>query len=145
LPLCFAYGSNMDADAMRARCPGASLIGRARLPRHRRAAMREGYLTVVRDPRGEVRGLLWDVPLSAMPALDRYEGVARRLYVKQQQMVIAEVGPRRALVYFGANAGPGVLEAAYAAQVRAAAETAGLTDVAAEIAALERAERAPRR
>ena len=76
MPLCFAYGSNMDRDAMAARCPASRPIGLARLARHRPAMMREGYLTVTRDPRRDVHGLLWDVALADMAALDRYEGVS---------------------------------------------------------------------
>ena len=56
-----------------------------------------------------------------MAALDRYEGVGAGLYRKVQQIVIAPAGARRALVYFGANAGPGVLRRDYCAQVLATA------------------------
>ena len=122
MPLCFAYGSNMDQAAMAARCPGAKALGLARLPRHARTVMREGYLTLVRDPRRAVTGVLWDVPLSNMAALDRYEGVGDGLYRKVQQMVIGPAGARRALVYFGANAGPGQLRRDYHAHVLAAAQ-----------------------
>ena len=44
---------------------------------------------------------------------------------KRTQPVIAERGPKRALVYFGANAGPGALRPAYIAEVLAA-PSAGL-------------------
>ena len=37
---------------------------------------------MVRDPRRTIWGLLWDLALSDVPALDRYEGVAGGLYVK---------------------------------------------------------------
>ena len=126
MPLCFAYGSNMDQAMMAARCPGAQALGLARLPRHARAVMREGYLTLARDPRCDVTGILWDVPLSNMAALDRYEGVGEGLYRKVQQLVIGPSGARRALVYFGANAGPGVLRRDYHAQVLAAARACAL-------------------
>ena len=58
MPLCFAYGSNMDWGAMFARCPGAKALSLARLQSHRRAVMREGYLTLVRDPGQEVTDVL---------------------------------------------------------------------------------------
>ena len=50
MPLYFAYGSNMDEAAMRARCPKSRAVGLARLARHRFALMADGYATVVRDP-----------------------------------------------------------------------------------------------
>jgi len=130
MPLCFSYGSNMDAAAMAARCPGAVALGLARLPRHRLQAMREGYLTAVRDPRRDLWGVLWDVPLSNMSALDRYEQVASGLYRKSLQMVIGGKGARRALVYFGANAGPGVLKPDYFSAVLEAAKAAALPPAA---------------
>jgi len=121
MPLYFAYGANMNREAMARRCPRSKALGLARLARHRLAAMREGWLTAVRDPRASVHGILWDVALSDVPALDRYEGLAQGLYAKIAQPVLTESGPRRALVYVGANAGPGASRPDYLAEVLAAA------------------------
>ncbi len=121
MPLYFAYGSNMDVEAMARRCPRAKPLGLARLARRRLAIMREGWLTAARDPRGDVHGVLWDVALADMRALDQYEGLAAGLYVKALQPVIGERSAKQALVYFGANSGPGVAAAEYIAGVLAAA------------------------
>ncbi len=126
MPLYFAYGANMDVVTMATRCPRSKSIGLARLMRHRLAAMREGWLTVVRDSRATVHGVLWDLALADVPALDRFEGVGGGLYVKAFQPVIAPGGAKRAMVYFGANAGPGRLHADYVAGVLAAAQAWGL-------------------
>src|SRR5271166_4589170 len=132
MPLYFAYGSNMNAKAMARRCPGARPLGLARLARRRLAVMREGWLTVVRDPRSSVHGVLWDLSLSDVPALDRYEGP---LYAKISQPVITESAARRALVYIGANTGPGTLRPDYLSEVLEAARAWPLPREA--IAALE--------
>ena len=121
MPLYFAYGSNMDVAAMARRCPRAKPLGRARLARHQLAVMREGWLTAARDPRSDVHGVLWDVAFADMRALDQHEQLASGLYTKTQQPVIGERGAKQALVYFGANAGPGVATADYIAGVLAAA------------------------
>jgi hypothetical protein len=123
MPLYFAYGSNMDAGAMARRCPRSKALGLARLERHRLALMREGWLTAVRAPTSAVHGVLWDLALSDIPALDRYENLAQGLYVKLTQAIIAERGPKQAIVYFGVNSGPGVPRAAYLAEVLAAARS----------------------
>ena len=139
MPLMFAYGSNMDVAAMAARCPRSKPLGIARLMRHRLAAMREGWLTVARDARATVHGVLWEVALADVAALDRYEGVGGGLYVKSLQAVVAAGGARRALVYLGANAGPGQLRPDYAAAVIAAARHWGLpAESLAALAALAR-------
>ena len=83
--------------------------------------MREGWLTAIRDPRAAVHGVLWDLALADVPALDRYEGLARGLYVKVAQPVVAKGGAKRALVYIGANAGPGAPSLDYIEGVLAAA------------------------
>jgi gamma-glutamylcyclotransferase (GGCT)/AIG2-like uncharacterized protein YtfP len=121
MPLMFAYGANMDVAAMATRCPRSKPLGVARLMRHRLVAMREGWLSVARDARSNVHGVLWDIALADVAALDRFEAVGSGLYVKRLQAVVAEGGPKRALVYFGANAGPGVLRPDYLAEVSAAA------------------------
>jgi hypothetical protein len=111
----------MDVAEMARRCPRSTPRGLARLPRHRLAIMREGWLTATRDPAGAVHGGLWDLALADVAALDRFEALDDGLYVKAVQPVIAEGGPKRALVYFGANAGPGEANASYLGQVIAAA------------------------
>ena len=132
MPLYFAYGSNMNAKAMARRCPGSKALGLARLARHRLAVMRQGWLTAVRDPCSSVHGVLWDLALSDVPALDRFEGP---LYAKIAQPVITESAARRALVYIGVNAGPGTLRRDYLSEVLAAARAWPLPREA--IAALE--------
>lgn len=126
MPLYFAYGSNMDLAAMRSRCPASRPVGIARLPRHRLVIVREGYASVVRDPRRTVFGLLWDLALADVPALDRYEAVASRLYVKTSQPVLTDRGPKRALIYVATGAAGGPARPGYVEAVIAAAEAAGL-------------------
>jgi hypothetical protein len=123
MPLYFAYGANMNVNAMARRCPRSKALGQARLERHRLAVMREGWLTAVRDPRSAVHGVLWDLALSDVAALDRYEGLPDGLYAKLAQPIIAERGPRQAVVYFGANSGPGTARPEYIADILAAARS----------------------
>lgn len=126
MPLCFAYGSNMDVAAMAARCPASRPLSLARLNRHRLVIMREGYASVVRDPRGTVHGMLWDLALADVAALDRYEGVAGGLYVKALQPVTTPQGSRRALVYLGRGGEGGRPRPGYLEGVLAAGRAAGL-------------------
>jgi hypothetical protein len=123
MPLYFAYGANMDIAAMAQRCPRSKPLGLARLMRHRLSVMREGWLTASRDMRACVHGVLWDLALADVSALDRFEGLGDALYSKTSQPVVAAGGPKRALVYFGANAGPGKARGEYILSVIAAART----------------------
>lgn len=128
MPLYFAYGANLDVPAMAKRCPRSKPIAPAKLMRHRLAIMREGWLTVTCDPNATVHGLLWDLALSDMPALDRYEDLATGLYTKISQPVVTTGGPKRALIYVGANVGPGPGDRDYLASVLAAARALPLPD-----------------
>ena len=121
MPLYFAYGANMDVAGMAERCPRSRPLGPAKLMRHRLAIMREGWLTAARDPRGCVHGVLWDLALADVAALDRFEGLSDGLYSKAAQPVVAAGGPKRALVYFGAYAGPGKADGPYILSVIASA------------------------
>jgi gamma-glutamylcyclotransferase (GGCT)/AIG2-like uncharacterized protein YtfP len=122
MPLYFAYGANMDVGAMAQRCPGAKPLGVARLPRHRFIITRDGFASVVRDPRSVVHGVLWDLALSHVRTLDTFEAVDRGLYVKISQPVIAAAGPRRALIYVGSSAAVGAPLPGYLESVLASAE-----------------------
>lgn len=129
VPLYFAYGSNMDVAAMARRCPASRPLGVARLARHRFAILEAGYATVVRDPRATVHGLLYELALADVPALDRYENVVCGLYRKVIQPVLRrEGGPVQALIYIGAGPSEGRAEPGYMEGVIEAARTAGLPD-----------------
>ena len=128
MPLYFAYGSNMDRAAMAARCPGATALGPARLVRHCFIVNTDGYAAVRRDPHRVVWGLLWDLALADVPALDRYESLATGLYTKTVQPVLAAAGPRRALVYLARSSTAGAARAGYMENVVAAATAADLPE-----------------
>jgi gamma-glutamylcyclotransferase (GGCT)/AIG2-like uncharacterized protein YtfP len=129
VPLYFAYGSNMDMAAMARRCPASRPLGLARLARHRFAILQAGYATVVRDPRSTVHGILYDLALADVAALDRYEDIARGLYRKATQPVLRkEGGSVRALVYVGAGPSEGRPRPGYMEGLIEAARTAGLPE-----------------
>ncbi len=123
MPLYFAYGANMDVEAMARRCPASKALGVARLPRHRFIITRDGYASVLRDPRREVHGVLWDLALSDVRTLDKFEEVDRGLYSKINQPVIASTGPKRALVYLASTAEIGAPRPGYLESVLASAES----------------------
>lgn len=122
MPLYFAYGANMDVAAMALRCPGSKPLGLARLPRHRFIITRDGYASVVRDPRRVVYGVLWDASLSDIRTLDKFEAVNSGLYVKITQSVLVEGGSRRALIYVGCSGFIGKPRPGYLENVLASAQ-----------------------
>ncbi|HEY8567498.1 MAG TPA: gamma-glutamylcyclotransferase family protein [Beijerinckiaceae bacterium] len=126
MPLVFAYGSNMDQAAMARRCPASRPLGPARLPRHRFVITTAGYASVERDPRRTAWGLLWDIAVADMPALDRYESTGTGLYRKAVVSVIASGGPRRAVAYLARDSAPGTPRPGYLEGVLAAGQEIGL-------------------
>jgi hypothetical protein len=128
MPLYFAYGSNMDQAAMLQRCPASKAVGIGRLMRHRFLVFDEGYASVVRGPHRVVGGMVWDLALADVPALDRYESLTTGLYTKVVQPVVTAKGPRRAVVYVGRSAKPGTPLPGYMEGVVEAALHAGLPE-----------------
>jgi hypothetical protein len=123
MPLYFAYGSNMDREAMRLRCPKSRPLGRARLARHRFFIMSNGHGSVKCDPRMDVHGVLYDLAFSDMPPLDHYEETGRGLYRKISQPVLRDgAAPVRALLYIGALAQEGMARGDYLDRIVAAAQ-----------------------
>ena len=92
---------------MARRCPRSKPLGPARLMRHRLTAMREGWLNVTRDARASVHGILWDVALADVAALDRFEGVREGLYVKALQSVVTASGAQARACLFRRQCRPG--------------------------------------
>lgn len=73
----FAYGSNLNIEQMRRRCPGAEIVGTARLLDYQlafRGSKTGSYLTVIPEDGGIVPIGVWRVSDADLDALDRYEG-----------------------------------------------------------------------
>lgn len=131
--LYFAYGSNMSAGQMAARCPGAELAGLAELPGYRLAfdlpsERWNGYVAdIVPDAASTAYGLLWRVTGAHMAALDRFEGVASRRYRRLTVEVRTPAGEQlSATAYAVVAPGPeGPPSDAYFAIIAAAAREYG--------------------
>ncbi len=96
-----AYGSNLNTQQMVYRCPTARRIGSGMLKGWRLAfkGLRTGsFLTILRDPDGEVPVGLFEVQEWDEEALDRYEGYPV-LYQKIEQSVQTEKGQVKGFVY----------------------------------------------
>jgi gamma-glutamylcyclotransferase (GGCT)/AIG2-like uncharacterized protein YtfP len=129
MPLYFAYGANMDLAAMRRRAPNSRALGRARLARHKFFIMQSGFASVKRAPHADVHGVLYDLALSDVSALDRYEEVGRGLYTKAVQPVLRDgASAVRALVYLGASTAEGKPAPDYIAAILTGARENGLPD-----------------
>ena len=74
-----AYGSNLNVQQMRWRCPGARIIGTAELQDYRllfKGSKTGSYLTVEPEKGCTVPVAVWEVTEQDELALDRYEGDA---------------------------------------------------------------------
>ena len=107
--LYFAYGSNMDPDQMKCRCPSAEFKCRAKLPEHRLAFTRKssnrgcGVADVVPDEDKDVWGVVYEIDEQDVACLDRCEGYRpgrpehQNAYVRQARKVLQEGEPKRPL------------------------------------------------
>jgi hypothetical protein len=77
----WAYGSNLNPEAMAARCPGAIKI--APLALNNGALVFRGVADVVNRKHAKVHGGLWWINRNHEDTLDRYEGVNSRFYLKR--------------------------------------------------------------
>jgi hypothetical protein len=78
--LYFAYGSNLDPDQMRTRCPESRVVGLAALPDHRLTfplhseSWGGGAAGVSHAHGSTVWGVLYELSESDLASLDRHEG-----------------------------------------------------------------------
>jgi len=102
LPVYFAYGSNLEPDQMRTRCPESRILCRAILPDHVlvfRGFSRdwEGAVATVEPAPGEVvHGVVFEVTPADIDSLDRYENYlgpqhAANLYDRVRRTVQLEL------------------------------------------------------
>lgn len=75
-----AYGSNMNIEDMKLRCPAAKVVGRRYLNGYR--LMFNRYATIVEDKNSSVPVLIWEISDNDENQLDIYEGYPK-LYHKE--------------------------------------------------------------
>ena len=96
----FAYGSNMNLEQMKYRCPAAEVVENVRLENYRLAfrgrAPGNGVATVLPEKGSCVEGVLWKITEACEKSLDFYEGFPsfygkESIRVKNQDGVEKEV------------------------------------------------------
>ena len=126
MPFYFAYGSNMDRDAMGVRCPRSLPLGAGWLTGFRFVVTVDGYASISPEAASMVYGLIWHLDPRDEATLDDYEEVAGGLYTKTTQSVCTTGLDRQALVYVGQGSFPGEPRPGYMESVVAAAEACAL-------------------
>lgn len=129
-----AYGSNLDPEQMRQRCPhspsrGPGWLEGWRLTFGGEDLGWEGSLaTVVEDPGSRVFVMLYDVPTQDESVLDEIEFATTRLYNKIRVRVQALDGTQVAWLYVLDGYEGGLPSARYLGVMADAAEGAGAPD-----------------
>jgi gamma-glutamylcyclotransferase (GGCT)/AIG2-like uncharacterized protein YtfP len=121
----FAYGSNLEVDAMRERCPSARPLERAILPDWEFRINERGFATVVRHPGKTVHGALWELDPAAESALDAYEAIDEGLYRKEIHSVVVAGQAREVMVYLATHSRPGRPHSGYLEGILEAARSWG--------------------
>jgi len=89
-----AYGSNLNMEQMRWRCPGAKVYGTAVLKDYRllfKGSKSGSYLTVEHAPGFEVPLGIWKTSARDEANLDRYEGYPTFYYKKDLTLQVTDL------------------------------------------------------
>lgn len=102
-----AYGSNLNTEQMRYRCPSARVIGTAEIPGYRllfKGSKTGSYLTIEQADGYSVPVGVWEVSQNDELQLDRYEGFPVFYYKKEMTLPVrgirtGKVRRRKVFVY----------------------------------------------
>lgn len=127
--LYIAYGSNLNLDQMKRRCPTAEVVGTATLRNWRlwfRGSENNAVATIERERRFTVPVLIWRIQPQDEFALDRYEGWPL-LYRKETLRITVNGKRTYAMVYIMNTAGHpyGIPSMGYLATINAGYQQAG--------------------
>lgn len=103
--LYWAYGSNLNVAHMASRCPKAKKLGRLFVTDA--ALVFRGVADVTVLEGSVVPGGLWRITRECEAALDRYEGVASRFYLKRYLRVKVE-GKKQDVLFYQMRMSTGV-------------------------------------
>jgi gamma-glutamylcyclotransferase (GGCT)/AIG2-like uncharacterized protein YtfP len=95
----FGYGMNTNIESMARRCPGAHLIGKATLPKHKLVFKYHADIEVADT---DMEGVLWEVGAIEMQSLDYMEGYPA-YYDRKEVWVETPKRKYKAWVYYMAD------------------------------------------
>ncbi len=106
----FAYGSNMDLDQMKARCPGAKVIGVGELKHYNISftrwsrAWNSGTADILPERGGKIYGALYDLSLEDLKKMDKFADYPNS-YIRQDVMVCCQEEHLPAMTYIARRSG----------------------------------------
>ena len=86
-----AYGSNLNIEQMKRRCPQARIIGTAEIKDYEllfKGSLTGSYLTIEKSMGGRVPVAVWETTEADEAALDRYEGFPTFYYKAEMELDI---------------------------------------------------------
>ncbi len=99
--LYIAYGSNINLEQMKFRCPEATVVGKGTIVDHEllfKGNKLSAFATVEPKEGAGVPVLVWSITEDDEKALDRYEGYPR-FYKKEELKVKTEKGMEKIMAY----------------------------------------------
>jgi gamma-glutamylcyclotransferase (GGCT)/AIG2-like uncharacterized protein YtfP len=126
--LHFAYGSNMSRALMLGRCPQARPLGAASLSGWRFLITPDGFASIAPRAGAVVHGVLWNLTVRDLAAINAYESIDSGLYLRRNLTVRHEGSPARAMVYVARRQGEGRPRSGYMLEVTEAAREWTLPD-----------------
>lgn len=97
-----SYGSNLNKEQMKYRCPGAKAVAVTMLKNHRLVFQGRKYgahANVIKAPGYQVPVAFWKINEEHERALDIYEGVRGGYYTKEYVPINVDGKPEKALIY----------------------------------------------
>ncbi len=128
--LYFAYGANMNIQAMSLRCKSSEYLGVAILKEFRFEINSLGVATVIPDTAHSVYGILWLLSKEDEEQLDYFEGVEQNYYYKRKHAVYSQNSPHKqsALIYIATDNQPGCPRKDYIEDIISSAKLEGFED-----------------
>lgn len=115
--LYIAYGSNLNIEQMKYRCPTAKLVGIGTLENCAmdfRRISSSAYATIHPEEGSFVPVAFWKIDQKAERALDMYEGYPRFYYKRTLNITSADGSTKNAMVYImNSRATPGIPSSHY--------------------------------
>lgn len=110
----FAYGSNLCIRQMNKRCQDNLRLGEGKLQGYRWIITTRGYANIVKSPDDEVWGVIYQISEADESELDIYEGIKKKLYIKQYLKILSDGRTLNCLTYVDPVTNEGIPTSKYA-------------------------------
>lgn len=99
----FAYGTNINNEQMKSRCPSSEVLSKAKIGRYKFIFNSRGVATIIPDGNFEAHGVLYEIDKECLGNLKQFEGYPHLYRIEKVEVIDDDGCGVKAIVFIATD------------------------------------------